>query len=185
MAGPEPADERACVHRVDAADRITFVNPRWITFAKSNGADSLPDRVFGTSLWTHIRGAETHHLYQVLLRQVRREGRPKHFPFRCDSPQVRRFMHMTIRPADDHQVDFCILPIREEPRERIALLDVQVPRSDNFVIMCGWCQRVKADRWVEVEEAIASLNLFDRRIPPQISHGLCGHCKDKIMAEAG
>jgi hypothetical protein len=44
--------------------------------------------------------------------------------------------------------------------------------------MCSWCRRVRLDaaRWVEVEDAVAELRLFEDVRPPQISHGVCPIC---------
>jgi hypothetical protein len=39
------------------------------------------------------------------------------------------------------------------------------------------------DGWVELEEAIAQLRLFDADLPPELSHGLRGDCGGQLMAQ--
>ena len=48
--------------------------------------------------------------------------------------------------------------------------------------MCGWCKRVAVppDRWLEVEEAVAALALFDEPRPPQLTHGVCEECSSRL-----
>lgn len=56
----------------------------------------------------------------------------------------------------------------------------EVERTDAMLIMCGWCKKVALpdDRWVEVEEAVKVLQLFDAPRLPRISHGICRECLD-------
>ena len=60
----------------------------------------------------------------------------------------------------------------------------QRPREESFVTMCGWCKRVAVSprRWLEVEEAIAALALFDEPRPPQLTHGVCEECSESLLA---
>jgi hypothetical protein len=63
------------------------------------------------------------------------------------------------------------------------LLDPEVPRSEETVEMCGWCDRFKVDgEWVEVEEAARRLELFNRPELPAISHAICPDCQQMLLA---
>jgi hypothetical protein len=43
--------------------------------------------------------------------------------------------------------------------------------------MCGWCKRVSVrNTWVEVEDAVLELRLFEREVLPDLTHGICPGC---------
>ncbi len=63
------------------------------------------------------------------------------------------------------------------------LLDPAMPRSDEVLEMCGWCDRFEVDgEWVEVEEAARRLELFNRSELPALSHGICPDCNEMLLA---
>ena len=48
--------------------------------------------------------------------------------------------------------------------------------------MCSWCRRVNlGSEGVEVEEAVERLRLFELESLPQISHGCCEPCSQRIL----
>ncbi|MFN8587284.1 MAG: hypothetical protein U0704_05735 [Candidatus Eisenbacteria bacterium] len=50
--------------------------------------------------------------------------------------------------------------------------------------MCGWCKAVDADgQWVEPELGVELLNLFERDALPEITHGICAECYERVAAE--
>jgi hypothetical protein len=55
--------------------------------------------------------------------------------------------------------------------------------AEALVLMCAWCKRiaVPGSRWLEVEEALQELRLFDETRVPKISHGVCTDCKGQVM----
>ena len=95
-------------------------------------------------------------------------------------------MRLTIEPAEDRSLRIVVQLLKEEERERVALLDAMVRRDDDLITMCSWCRRVRTapDSWEEVEVAIQLLGLFDRDALPQITHGVCPECTVRVM-EAG
>ncbi len=49
--------------------------------------------------------------------------------------------------------------------------------------MCGWCDRfLVGEEWLEVEQAVARLGLFQRAEMPAISHDICPDCGEMLMA---
>lgn len=173
------ADKRTFIYRIDAADRITHVNEEWLSFAVENGSPALDRKaVINRPLWDFIYGTETKHIYRVIVDRVRAAGLPLSIPFRCDSPELRLFMEMEIVPLDKKAVEFDCALLRTEPRPRMALLDPLTERSDDFLAMCSWCKRIRlaGNEWVEVEEAVKRLNMFEAASLPQLTHGMCGSC---------
>ncbi len=181
-------DPRLFVYQIDQWDRIGFANQEWFDFARENQAMALePGAVIGSSLWDHIADDETRHLFRIVLRKVRDTGKPVVLPFRCDSADRRRFMEMKIIPMSNRNIGFSSRILRQEPREGVRLLETEAARTDEFLVMCGWCKKVflPENRWAEVEEAVRVLQLFDAPRLPMISHAICNDCSSSFAREVG
>lgn len=172
-------DNREFIYRIDRDDIIVFANEHWYHFARENGVNTLnPDTVIGRSLWSFIENIETQHLFQVLLKKIRQTGLSMMFPYRCDSPGRRRYLEMQVVAMPDQVLEFQSRILRQETRLPVRLMTGEVGRTMNKLVMCGWCKKVALPdgSWVEVEEAVSALDLFDAPRLPQISHGMCGGC---------
>lgn len=164
--------------RVNEEDQIVFVDESWMRFASENGLAFLTvEKILGVPLLDFISDVTTRHLYRVLMHTVRRTGQEISFPFRCDAPDRRRFMRMTIRSLPTKEIEFRSEIVREEIRAKVNLFDPSIPRRSDFVVMCSWCKKIKAPDWVEVEEGVARLKLFDSDRLPRVSHGICPTCE--------
>jgi hypothetical protein len=172
------------VHRIDADDTIVLVDEAWRRFARANGAPSLAGSAEGRSLWDFVAGFEVRELHRILLQRVRSDGRVVEFAFRCDSPTLRRHLRMTIVALPGGHVEFRSRTLREEPRAAVPLLDAGATRTGEWLTMCSWCKRVKLDDWVEAEDAVDELGLFEQTTLPSISHGACPACLVKLLEEA-
>ncbi len=165
---------------IDEKDTITSVSDSWDAFACDNSAPELVrDRVVGAPLWDFIAGSATREVYRRLLEQVRTHDIPLLIPFRCDSPDMRRFMRLVIAPIHEGAVQFDAVLVREEPRSPAAFLDPSVVRTDELMLMCSWCKKIPAgeSEWLELEEAIPRLDLFGLEHLPEISHTICPNCE--------
>jgi hypothetical protein len=91
-------------------------------------------------------------------------------------------MEMEISLLSDGAVQFNTRVLRQESRDSILLLDPRAPRVSEFLTICSWCKRalLPEEEWVEVEEAIASLCLFDGTVLPQLTHGICPTCSEGL-----
>ena len=181
------ANERL-TYRINPDDVIEFVNDAWVRFAVENGTPSLAQGVVGSSLWNYISGTQVVHLSRELLARVRESRCEATIPFRCDSPTKRRFMRMRILPLGKSKVEFGTWIEREEPyTEPIKLLDPTVSKAqDKLLRMCAWCKKVDVvGSWLEIEEAIRQMRLFDRPAIPAITHGICDGCFKMIATELG
>lgn len=170
-------------YEIDKADMITQIDGDWDDFACENQAPGLiRASVLRTSLCSHVVGEEARQLYQQVFRQVRRLQASASIPFRCDSPKKRRFLRLQIDPLPDSRLQMTTLTEKIEDRPPVDLLDPTIARSDAVMKICGWCKKVKLpeERWVEVEDAINSLRLFDSK-PPQLSHGICPACSEEFL----
>ena len=125
------------------------------------------------------------HLYEKLINRSRQQQKAIRFPFRCDAPDRRRFMEMEIYPLDKNATGFKSCIVREEMREPVLLLDIESDKSDEILVICSWCKKVKIDEsnWAEAERAIEALELFNVPLLPQLSHGMCSSCYENMQSE--
>lgn len=171
-------------YRIDRRDRLVEVNDGWAVFSTANGGPGSWSAQMGRPIWDFISGATTLQIYQTLVGRTRQRDIPVRLQFRCDAPDRRRLLSMAIVPAADGDVQFVIDRVREQSRPAVLLLDVNQPRSDSFLAICGWCARARVAKcqWLEVEHAIAALGLFTEASLPQLTHGICPECSEGMMA---
>lgn len=168
-------------YEVDRDNRITGVGRNWGTFAEENnwaGERCLPEKVVGQDLIDFIASAEARQLYRVLMDRARQGFRVGPIPFRCDAPEERRFLELRMEPRAHGHVAIESRIIRREPREKVALLEASTPRTEKFLRICSMCKKVDLDKdhWVEIEEAMTQLRLFEQDALPLLTHGLCQTC---------
>lgn len=177
-AGFEPL-----VYRIDAANRLTWVNPAWVDFARANdGGELVPEKVLGHDLLAALADPTIRSLYQTMIQRAR-AGSLVRFEYRCDAPDRRRTFVMEIRSRPGDEVEFRSTLVHEELRPAVGLLLVGQPRDrERFVRVCSWCQRIALPdrRWVEVEQAVATLELFKSDRLPCLTHGICESCLEGV-----
>lgn len=172
-------------YRIDDNDRIVFVDAGFAAFAHLNGAEELvPPQLTGDSLWRWISDPATVQMYTALLARVRAGIGPVRFSFRCDTPVSRRLLEMNIRAGAAGEVVFETRLLRSRSRAPLRLLDAAVTRSDALLTICGWCLRIPdaSGAWMELEDAVAALHLFESAELPQLSHGMCPACYESMRA---
>lgn len=146
-----------------------------------------PHELLGQPLWRFITDDETRYIYELLLARVRTTGVEAVVPFRCDTPDARRYMTVRLAPGPrEGDVAFTIDTYRHEPRRSERLLDAGTPRSDDLLTICSWCKRVRVDEeWLEVEEAVVRLRLLEAPLLPALTHGACVPCVTSLRASLG
>lgn len=172
----------ACSYQLDADYRLVSVDRAWTAFAVANDAPELvPPGPLGRPIWTFISDSTTKHLYERMLDRVMAGGPPIRVPIRCDAPTLRRFLDLSVArgPAG---VIITTTVTRVEPRPAVRLMDREARRSPGeMLVMCSWCKRIRTPAgWVEAEEAILRLGLFEADALPEITHGMCPQCFDQI-----
>jgi hypothetical protein len=89
-------------------------------------------------------------------------------------------MQITVAARDE--VDLQTKLISSQPRIEVGLMHSATIRSGALLTICGWCMRVPVTgTWLEIEEAIPALGLFEASAMPQLSHGMCPACYDTMM----
>lgn len=168
-------------YRISADGRIDSIEGPWDRFARENGAPGLR-RPVGDRLLDHVTGASVRAVLESLLDRARGVGRPLELSYRCDAPDRRRFMRLRLEPEASGALMIRSRVLREEPRPPVRLLEPDAARSDDLLRICAWCKRVEADgAWLEVEEAVERLGLFDRPALPELTHGVCDACSRDLV----
>ena len=175
-------------YELNARDEISFVNEEWLRFALANGGAPMdPAQILGRLLWDFIGDVETQHIYRLLHRRVRAGGAPVRLCFRCDAPDRRRLLDLGISAGSESGLMYRVRTLREQERQPMALLEQDHPRSEQFVTICAWCERlaVPAHGWLEIEAAIAVLPALAEPRPPQLTHGVCEVCAQALYGALG
>lgn len=178
MPDQEPT---AVVYAIDANDRIIEVDNAWVEFAEQNEAGERlrPDSVIGTLLWDHVRQPALQDLYKRLVSAVRSKQTKAEFRFRCDSPNFRRFMRMTIQPGGDGSVVFVSRTERVErvERRREDLRTVAAFSGQTSIVQCSVCNRYRSGvSWHEAEEFVHSAQPMDSERPMTQIWSVCEEC---------
>lgn len=165
-------------YSLDGSDRILSVSDSWVDFASQNDAPELTrECVLGQCVWDFVAGSRTREVYELLFRSVRRHAATISLPFRCDSPDCLRFMHLQMSSGGDDRVDLAAVLDREERRPHMRIFDRFAPRSDYAFPLCSFCRRIFAfGSWLEPEEAVRRLGWLESQAPPQIEEDLCPDC---------
>lgn len=170
-------------YQIDRDDRIVRVDDSWSAFAVANGAPRLAGNgVIGTLLWDHISDQPTQAAYIEIVERIRLEGVSFSFPFRCDSPDVRRYMQMDVVSAGNGSVCFM---------SRVERVEAQAPLSwpqgklENVsaVAMCTTCRRVASHgQWRELDDVLAGDVPLAAMGDRPFSHALCPDCLQRMGA---
>ena len=139
----KPPDHRRFMWTIDKADKIVQVNDDWLAFAQENlSPHVMAALVLDQYIWRFIQGQETTYLYKQIFDRVRAGVSPVTFPFRCDSPDCRRFMEMQLSLLPGETIQFTSHILREERRDPVDLLDASRDRSGEFLKICSWCKKI-------------------------------------------
>ncbi len=182
MVGMLEAELAPVAYRLDARDRIVWVNDAFGRFADANGAEGLGVRAVGRSLYDFVAGEDVKGLLRAFLSHVRKHRRPSRYPFRCDSPTFKRRMLLDVEPLADGGLSLVASFIQVEAQPEVRLFSRSAARSRAPLLVCAWCRRVHAGEWVEAPEGIRRLRLFEVAMP-MVTHGICPPCRESVLAQ--
>ena len=177
-----------CEYKFDAANRVLTVSDNWDYIAAHNEAPDLTqNRVLGLELNTLLYDDSTRALYDAIFRKVRADQRELAFEYQCDTPSERR--RWLMRVSADSSATVCLSNslLQSTPRTPVELLQSQSSKTDDFVIMCSWCMRLKTgiDALQEIESGIEALELFKRPVNPRVSYSICSGCMKEVLSKLG
>lgn len=166
-------------YTLDSDDRIVSVGGDWDGFARENdGSEILARTVIGRRLDEFITGDATRMFVRTMLMSARTLKRSIRRPYRCDSPQFRRLMEMTIVPLAQEMLDVRHHQIRAEPLPyTITIAAVTSTAASGFVKRCSICNRIRAEMWSEVDAAVIDGRLTVAAAAAlKVIYGVCPDC---------
>ena len=166
-------------YTLDEADTIVAVNGSWDDFARNNeGEQTVARHIIGKKLDQFIHGDETRMFVRTMIMSARVLKKPIYRPYRCDSPQHKRFMEMTVFPRAEGQVEVVHRELHREPIFRpVRFTAAPLGASTAYVKRCSLCNRVQAQGlWSELEEALETERLQMEASTLKVFYGVCPDC---------
>jgi hypothetical protein len=179
----------SCIYRIDRSNTITEVSRNWVVIAEENdwSSERDPSDVVGRPIGDFIEDAQTRQLYEEAYERVRNGTPCGPIPFRCDSPGERRWLELYLEPLRDGTIEITSKVVRTERRAPVQLpaqlYDGAVGTSDELLKICSMCKKlaVSGNEWVEIEDGLAQLRVFERDEMPRLTHGVCDSCYRTVM----
>lgn len=158
----------AFIYEICASDRIVAV---------SAPGQTSESPLLNRRLWDLLPNGNLSDIYQALLRRVREGGRAVSFHFRCDEPETRRLLRMTLEPLPKGSVRFISQPLEAEPQSPAEFFHRhRLPPAD--VDICTICGAIKAaGLWMEPDRALESLGVFSEDLDFRTWPCTCSSCR--------
>ncbi|ABK44111.1 hypothetical protein Mmc1_1602 [Magnetococcus marinus MC-1] len=172
---------------VDASNLICAVNTAWHRFARENGCEHLTDEaVVGRCLFDYIEGGATRIFVETMLHAVRHSQTPLVCAYRCDSPDLRRDMEMTLYPPVSGLLRMQHRLVRERPLITPVVFN-RVPENRyacaEQVKRCSHCNALRVRwSWHDVEQ-LEELGLRSGENPLDVYYGVCDRCHDELASK--
>ncbi len=170
----------AIIYVLDSSFRIAWCNLAWDRFALENGGDGvLREQQIGRSA-IDATPARLRAFYMAVYNRVLHYGEEADCVYECSSAETFRRFHMHIKRKDTPRGAFLVVMnslILQEPHTGPdAPYDTHGLRDEHGLItMCAHCRRTQlpetTDTWVWAPELV-------RRMPLEVSHGICSVCFD-------
>ena len=105
-------------------------------------------------------------------------------PFRCDGPDSARDMRLVMTALPAHFIQCEAVLDAEASTARMPLWDGAATRTNDVLVACSWCKRLRVAReWLEPEHAIQALRLFQHAAMPLLSHSVCPPCEARLVSD--
>lgn len=182
-----PVENNLYSYEIDSEDNIVFCSDTWDNFAIENDGEHLAfEQIKGQSIWNHISCDKTVGLYQRIFASAR-AGKPVQFFLRCDSPTVRRLLHVSVSPTIEGRVRTTTLLFRTDEREPVHTVNCAHGHdpADDCYTLCTWCNKLDAGSWLELEDLMHLRRSEGREAPPPVRHGICDPCHARIDQQLG
>jgi len=170
-------------YTLDRNNRIVDIGGEWDHFAIDNDARNLvAPNVLGRPIDEFIIGDATRMFLFTMLDCSRLLAKPFTRPYRCDSPQWRRYMEMTLEPTRQGTIELRHQLLWVEPIDHPVVFTVAPSgvRHD-FVKRCSICNRLRIrNRWLEADEA-AHWGLLAKSGECPVIYGVCETCQKTAL----
>lgn len=167
---------------VDRDNFIVAVNQSWDEFACQNGAPQLSrGAVLGTNLLDSVSGKVSKNFTLALLELARGRDDEIQLEYRCDSPQVRRYMRLHVRAEKDGAVHFVHEHLYSEHFSQPVLFRTSEQRGRDTSIRCSLCNHVRHEGFWKLPDFVSKQIFLGQPVP--VIYGVCPSCLD-LLEEA-
>lgn len=168
---------------VDTKDKVVSVNEAWDVFALSNNAPGLHSEwVIGRDWREFVQGDATRMYMEAMLSATRLLGKRVAQSYRCDSPQEKRYVQLTVELLADHHVRFRHHTTQVSAQKYVV--NYVVPKTPVVVSKkikrCSMCNRIELQGvWQETEQAVES-GLLKEGAEVPVFYGICPSCHNRV-----
>lgn len=162
------------IYFIDDNLRIINVGGEWDEFAINNeGDDIVFSKIEGKSLLNYIKGDPTKMWIQTIIQLVKLKEEPIERPYRCDSPEIKRYMSMNISAESKYVLKFEHKILKVEPKTQTTLIKHFDNKSiTNIYKRCSICGKILfSGKWKE-PDADQSINISKFKV----IYTVCGDC---------
>jgi hypothetical protein len=174
--GPNDSDVS---YRLDDQDRIVEVNSNWDRIARENDGEAVvADRILGTKLYAHVTDEPSRMYVWTMLDSVRKLFRPSVKLYRCDSPDLKRHMEMTILPESGGGllVKHRLIRIEKMPL-RVRFIS-QAGGHPPLVLRCTMCVKLKIEGVWLAPDATVLAGVSQSDGASRVAYSICEDCRD-------
>lgn len=158
---------------LDDRNRICSVSGVWDEFADENGGRKLSSNdVCGRTIWDFVAGDATRMWLDAIFQLTRLRGTCLERSYRCDSPDVKRFMRMRVLADQGRFLRIEHEILATEPRAAPVPIHYGANALDGIHRRCSICGRVHIGRW---QEPLAEHVDASNRI--MVIYTVCEDCK--------
>jgi hypothetical protein len=149
----DEACQHPTVYWLDQERRIVAIAGPWDSFALDNeGMSACAAQVLGFPLRRFVSGDDARMWLDTLLQLAGLTGQPLERPYRCDSPDLQRFMSMRIVLEDSGLLRLEHRLLRVQRRIRPVRFVSSAGSCPSLRLRCSVCGRVRAHHcWMEPE----------------------------------
>lgn len=136
---------------LDNKNIIVSVSNNWNNFAEENdGLSIFSENVIGKSIWDFISGNTTKMWLDCIFQLARLRKSKIEKTYRCDSPDIKRYMKMIIIPDIDGFLKIEHQIMSTEVQETPVFIYASPTKNDKFKKRCSVCGRILQDNcWYE------------------------------------
>ena len=165
---------------IDADRKIVSVGGAWEQFSADNGGHNLSlEEIKDKSIFDFVVGDSARLWLDSLIRMALESNEPVQRPYRCDSPDTRRYMLMTIVPEESGLLTVQHALVAEEKRlPRVSITRRDQSTNEGSQLQCSVCGKIKSgEHWVEADEATQASELH-----LTVVNAICNQCGDDVQA---
>ena len=167
------------VYQLDEKRCIVAIDGPWDRFALDNdGAAACTERVIGQPLLRFVCGDDARMWIDTLLQLASLTGEPLERLYRCDSPELRRFMSMRVVAEDTGmiRVEHRLLAVQQ--RFRPVRFQPVMGSHPALRLRCSVCGRINhQDSWQEADQWSGDGD----EVTIVVAYTVCPHCyEDRV-----